>query len=626
MGGHAAGSARNSVYASSAAVHLLDVLFFLTAGLVSLGCLFSERLPCGGALYAAPLGLLVFRLILDRRVAIWLPMVVIGLLVDLVAGAALTEAAFIKLKPSLLNFWIAAAVLTATLFGHSPAKFFLVGFVEYSDRGWRVIDVGAIVLFALLGLMNLVALVAANTEGWLWIKTFMVPLLYWVGAGVLLFGIGRRWSLTRRPPKMGSGRDLSAIVSRDRWSLLPIWINVYGAALISSAVVAYVLLSEREARWLDALPLNGASLGAGSALIVCSAAFVWATGGKGHAVYAAVFAWWQVILGVFLLAAGGLLGHRAGSPAAIDLSIAMMALGCAALCYGGLALTFLRPAEAFFADTDAALRRRGDLTPPRRSALWPLLLFGGGLILIAAKPTIVAAPQLINQAPPGEAPLLGLTAGLFVGAGLPLLGIYALAVGRALRHQPELGTKSGSGSVLFLRPFESDLFKIDLLWPSFETWLSIVLAPSASLIAIKNPRVYDPQGGVFEPQADDQWRAEVEARIRNAPMIVLTLGKSPGVAWEIGRLIALGALEKSVFCVPVLDQRDPNTAAAEWEALVAAFSDAKARAALQRIEQPETLRAFAFRRDGSVALTRSATGTTRARVLSALGTLADLDR
>lgn len=54
----------------------------------------------------------------------------------------------------------------------------------------------------------------------------------------------------------------------------------------------------------------------------------------------------------------------------------------------------------------------------------------------------------------------------------------------------------------------------------------------------------------------DAWREWVSERIQSSARLVVVLGKTPGLAWELGRVVHHGVLSKTVFVVPPRSERE----------------------------------------------------------------------
>jgi hypothetical protein len=53
--------------------------------------------------------------------------------------------------------------------------------------------------------------------------------------------------------------------------------------------------------------------------------------------------------------------------------------------------------------------------------------------------------------------------------------------------------------------------------------------------------------------SDDEWKTEISERIAEARSVVVTIGRTPGLAWELSHLVHTGQLGKTIFVVPPLD-------------------------------------------------------------------------
>ena len=98
----------------------------------------------------------------------------------------------------------------------------------------------------------------------------------------------------------------------------------------------------------------------------------------------------------------------------------------------------------------------------------------------------------------------------------------------------------------------------------FEVMLIWHLWRFGPVICIGRPREHLPLlGAARDYLSDSEWRSGVESRIREAEAIVVVLGHSDGLAWELEAIERLGAKNKTLIVVPPL----PKSAIKErWDA------------------------------------------------------------
>jgi hypothetical protein len=120
--------------------------------------------------------------------------------------------------------------------------------------------------------------------------------------------------------------------------------------------------------------------------------------------------------------------------------------------------------------------------------------------------------------------------------------------------------------VLLLRSFDDDMMVIlrgarmsrstDLhrKGMTFERVVEDHLAPFGPFIAIGRPEeTLSPLGAARDYVPDAVWQEEVQQRIRDAAVVVLVIGSSHGLAWELSRLRDLGQLHKLILLFPPAD-------------------------------------------------------------------------
>jgi hypothetical protein len=120
--------------------------------------------------------------------------------------------------------------------------------------------------------------------------------------------------------------------------------------------------------------------------------------------------------------------------------------------------------------------------------------------------------------------------------------------------------------VLLLRSFDDDMMLIvrgarysrstDLhrKGMTFERVVQDHLSPFGPFIAIGRPEEpLSPLGAARDYVPDAFWQDEVKQRIRDAAVVVLVIGTSQGLAWELARLRDLAQLHKLILLFPPAD-------------------------------------------------------------------------
>jgi len=168
-----------------------------------------------------------------------------------------------------------------------------------------------------------------------------------------------------------------------------------------------------------------------------------------------------------------------------------------------------------------------------------------------------------------------------------LLGVAYILRTRALRYvQTSLGLaqrRDPRPPVLFLRPFVMDTIPLasrpfsllDRIYnvPVLSSTLDAVVLDEGSergpVVAVGDPRdpppAYGASRGYFEHHA---WQDAVARLAAEAQVIVLVMGRSEGVVWEMNLVVGAGHLNKTLFVMPPdATDDDRNTALAFFERL-----------------------------------------------------------
>lgn len=163
--------------------------------------------------------------------------------------------------------------------------------------------------------------------------------------------------------------------------------------------------------------------------------------------------------------------------------------------------------------------------------------------------------ELIRTDSPILLGIAGAAGILLARAPLDLAIRYALAHPAPARHYP----------IVYLRSFQDDGLSIGTRGPSrgivdrltvrhrlgYERLLVASMQHFGPVVAIGEPRERLPPTGAFRLYYDDdEWQAAVTRMLLAASYIVLSVGETPSVGWEIAKLKDLRLLDRSVFLVP----------------------------------------------------------------------------
>lgn len=149
-------------------------------------------------------------------------------------------------------------------------------------------------------------------------------------------------------------------------------------------------------------------------------------------------------------------------------------------------------------------------------------------------------------------------------------GITAMTYRQARRHAmppaSEVLRRDPRPLVLYLRSFKDDHLKIRVGGPRRRSWLDSFAHPRVDrfeevlawnlwqfgpVVALGLPgQKLPPLGAARATLSDQSWRQEIEQWMRQAQVIVVVLGRSEGLAWEISRLVALDIWYKAILVIP----------------------------------------------------------------------------
>lgn len=165
----------------------------------------------------------------------------------------------------------------------------------------------------------------------------------------------------------------------------------------------------------------------------------------------------------------------------------------------------------------------------------------------------------------------------FLPAVLLVLGGFTFYRGRQLRARASVPDLDSPGPrVLYLRAFTSDpsvvkqsllpLLNAGLLsgLTSEEEQLAEVLVPFGRMVAIGRPGESLPAPGAARAYVpDEQWQAVVDRQMRLARLVVIRIGSSEGLRWELHRAREIVAPTRLLLLVSGLKRRDRPTVSRE---------------------------------------------------------------
>jgi hypothetical protein len=160
---------------------------------------------------------------------------------------------------------------------------------------------------------------------------------------------------------------------------------------------------------------------------------------------------------------------------------------------------------------------------------------------------------------------------LVVGLVLVALGGLAFRLARMLgrAHAVELRQRDQRPPILYLRSFEDDQLAVATVLSArrpffemlrvrgtdpFEEAITWELAPYGPVIAVGRPgRSLASLGAAREHLADDGWQQDVAQLMGDCRAIVMTIGATDGLRWEVQRVAAEQHASKTIFVFPPLD-------------------------------------------------------------------------
>jgi hypothetical protein len=261
---------------------------------------------------------------------------------------------------------------------------------------------------------------------------------------------------------------------------------------------------------------------------------------------------------------------------------------------GGVAITAVAARRELAAFGGAGGPRRGRWRSPvgLMSGLVALALLVTGFTLAASGladfvfgPSIGGLERAASlHIAPGHLSTLTLLAGLVLlvlgGIAVRLARMWSRATAQRLRQL------DARPPILYLRSFDDDALPLptvlsgrrpflELFVPRgadpFEEALAWELAPYGPVVAVGRPgRSLASLGAARDHLAPDDWQGGVAERMAAAHAIVMAIGSTPGVHWEIGALVAHGHLAKTIFVFP---PTDVATQRERWRCTIVALSD-----------------------------------------------------
>jgi len=162
-------------------------------------------------------------------------------------------------------------------------------------------------------------------------------------------------------------------------------------------------------------------------------------------------------------------------------------------------------------------------------------------------------------------PLRGAIAGGIQGGGTVLLiiiGLKLINVGRKkkARLAEDVLSQDGRPPIIYLRSFETDGIQDRGFYASrtYEEQLAKALRPMGPFVAIGRPGERSPELGAARLYVDDAgWQNKVQEMLPNAGLVILRLGASVGLVWELEQIRKLVDPRKVILDLPIKGRRGP---------------------------------------------------------------------
>jgi DNA-binding beta-propeller fold protein YncE len=149
---------------------------------------------------------------------------------------------------------------------------------------------------------------------------------------------------------------------------------------------------------------------------------------------------------------------------------------------------------------------------------------------------------------------------------------YGLVRRLWLRRTQEIIRRDGRPPVLFLRSWADDQVRIRarrtgrhaLLerlsfrrWDRFEEIMASALWRYGPVVGLGEPGTrLPPLGAAREFHTEGNWQAAVAYHIDHARLVVMTVGRTASLAWEMNQIKAQGALGRTMFLIPPVPARE----------------------------------------------------------------------
>jgi len=410
-------------------------------------------------------------------------------------------------------------------------------------------------------------------------------------------------------PDVATNEQVASALAVDVAGLLPpggesaaihppsVWTSVIQAAAATALLVVTILLLRRALAGRAARP---PPLDAGDAHVDDVSPAARALRRRGHALAAIqVVACAVVVVGIVA-----------------DIGWWSIVVAAAGVALGAGATTIARRREL-----EGALRYR--VTTSRTAVVFGLLaatlLVGGVALSVRGVKELALLPSLTHLRMADRFTVApDVLAVVMVAVGLVALVAGAFVIRLARAHARTTGARRTDPRppILYLRSFDDDRLDIPSVHSArrpfaelfslsgrdaFEESIAWELAANGPVVAVGHPaRSTASLGAARELLDPATWQRDVAERMRGAAAIVLAVGDTPGLAWEVGEIVRSGHLPKTHFIVPPADRA---AVVERWAATCDAIHRAVGRLVVPPVDIADSLTARIETDTGAVTLT-----------------------
>ncbi len=233
--------------------------------------------------------------------------------------------------------------------------------------------------------------------------------------------------------------------------------------------------------------------------------------------------------------------------------------------------------------------------------------YGDALDIIRTEGPLKVARELAGGLGRGETAAIGVTVIFVTAAAILLLKVHSvLFPGRAPLNRMWRWARDAKSAlatdrrrpVLLLRSFADEAALM------VEAAIGRAVAASGPFIAIGVPGEAAPNGRAYRTYlSNDEWQSAVLRGIGESQLIVVVLGTTKWVRWEVENIRAQEQLAKTLLLVPPANDKDRGL---RWATLEAACAATPWKGALAAIPDRKSILLVGFRPSGKLSVVRSA--------------------